>query len=32
MELFERFPQLGKFTLHNEGRTVAAEKVLKIIE
>ncbi|CAF1502194.1 unnamed protein product, partial [Rotaria sordida] len=26
------FPQLGRFTLRDEGRTVAVGKVLKIIE
>jgi len=32
MELFHRFPQLGQFTLANEGRTIAVGKVIKIIE
>ncbi|CAF1046768.1 unnamed protein product [Adineta steineri] len=32
MEPFKRFPQLGRFTLRDEGRTVAVGKVLKIIE
>ena len=32
METFKRFPQLGRFTLRDEGRTVAVGKVLKIIE
>ncbi|CAF4986127.1 unnamed protein product [Rotaria sp. Silwood1] len=32
MEPFKRFPQLGRFTLRNEGRTIAIGKVLEIIE
>ncbi|CAF1352201.1 unnamed protein product [Rotaria sordida] len=32
MEPFKRFPQLGRFTLHDEGRTIAIGKVLEIIE
>jgi peptide chain release factor subunit 3 len=32
MEPFKRFPQLGRFTLRDEGRTVAVGKVLKVIE
>ncbi|CAF4072081.1 unnamed protein product [Rotaria sordida] len=32
METFKCFPQLGRFTLRDEGRTVAVGKVLKIIE
>jgi len=32
MEPFKHFPQLGRFTLRDEGRTVAVGKVLKIIE
>lgn len=32
MEPFKRFPQLGRFTLRDEGRTVAVGKVLKIVE
>src|SRR4051812_5451654 len=32
METFKRFPQLGRFTLRDEGRTVAVAKVLKIVE
>ncbi len=32
MEPFKRYPQLGRFTLRDEGRTVAVGKVLKIIE
>ena len=32
MEILKRFPQLGRFTLRDEGRTVAVGKVLKIVE
>jgi len=32
MEPFKHFPQLGRFTLRDEGRTVAVGKVLKIVE
>jgi len=32
MESFKHFPQLGRFTLRDEGRTVAVGKVLKIVE
>ncbi|CAF0745866.1 unnamed protein product [Didymodactylos carnosus] len=32
MEPFKKFPQLGRFTLRDEGKTVAVGKVLKIIE
>ncbi|CAF3684525.1 unnamed protein product, partial [Rotaria sp. Silwood1] len=32
MELFESFPQLGRFTLSSGGRTIAVGKVIKIIE
>jgi len=32
MELFEYYPQLGQFTLHDKDRTVAVGKVLEIIE
>jgi translation elongation factor EF-1alpha len=32
MELFEHFPRLGRFTLDNDGRTLAIGKVLEIIE
>ncbi|CAF4889454.1 unnamed protein product [Rotaria sp. Silwood1] len=32
MEPFKRFPQLGRFILCDEGRTVAFGKVLKILE
>ncbi|CAF1355286.1 unnamed protein product [Rotaria sordida] len=31
MELFNRFPRLGQFTLQDDGRTFAVGKVLKII-
>ncbi len=32
MEIFECYPQLGTYTLHDGERTVALGKVLKIIE
>jgi translation elongation factor EF-1alpha len=32
MEPFKRFPQLGRFTLCDEDRTVAVGKILKIVE
>ncbi len=32
MELFEHFPRLGRFTLDNDGRTLAIVKVLEIIQ
>lgn len=32
MEKFKDFPQMGRFTLRDEGRTVALGKVLKILE
>ncbi|CAF3806271.1 unnamed protein product [Rotaria magnacalcarata] len=32
METFKHFPQLGRFTLRDEGRTVAVGKVLRIVE
>ncbi|KAL3876303.1 hypothetical protein ACJMK2_034166 [Sinanodonta woodiana] len=32
METFKEFPQMGRFTLRDEGRTVAIGKVLKVIE
>ncbi|CAF1396805.1 unnamed protein product [Rotaria sordida] len=32
METFKCFPQLGRFTLRDEGRIVAVGKILKIIE
>ena len=32
MESFKLFPQLGRFTLRYENKTVAVGKVLKVIE
>jgi peptide chain release factor subunit 3 len=32
MEPFKLFPQLGRFTLRDEGKTIATGKVLKVIE
>lgn len=32
MEPFKEFPQMGRFTLRDEGKTVAFGKVLKVIE
>jgi len=32
LEVFKKFPQLGRFTLRDEGKTIAIGKVLKIIE
>ena len=32
MEAFADYPQLGRFTLRDEGRTVAIGKVLKLLE
>jgi len=32
MEPFKTFPQMGRFTLRDEGRTIAIGKVLKVIE
>ncbi|CAI4225051.1 unnamed protein product [Auanema sp. JU1783] len=32
LEPFKEFPQLGRFTLRDEGKTVAIGKVLKIVE
>lgn len=32
MEQFKLFPQMGRFTLRDEGKTIAIGKVLKIIE
>lgn len=32
MEPFKDFPQMGRFTLRDEGRTIAIGKVLKVIE
>jgi peptide chain release factor subunit 3 len=32
LETFENYPQLGRFTIRDEGRTVAIGKVLKLVE
>jgi peptide chain release factor subunit 3 len=32
LEAFKDFPQMGRFTLRDEGRTIAIGKVLKVIE
>ncbi|KAF0303049.1 Eukaryotic peptide chain release factor GTP-binding subunit ERF3A [Amphibalanus amphitrite] len=32
LDVFKKFPQLGRFTLRDEGKTIAIGKVLKIIE
>ncbi|VDN51172.1 unnamed protein product [Dracunculus medinensis] len=32
MEPFKDFPQMGRFTLRDEGRTIAVGKVLKVVE
>jgi len=32
LELFKDFPQMGRFTLRDEGRTIAIGKVVKLIE
>ena len=32
MEKFADFPQMGRITLRDEGRTVAIGKVMKIVE
>jgi len=32
MEPFKLYPQLGRFTLRDEGKTIAVGKVLKIVE
>jgi hypothetical protein len=32
LEAFKEYPQLGRFTLRDEGKTVARGKVLKVIE
>lgn len=32
MEPFKEFPQMGRFTLRDEGKTIAIGKVLKVIE
>jgi peptide chain release factor subunit 3 len=31
MEAFKDFPQMGRFTLRDEGKTIAIGKVLKVI-
>lgn len=32
LETFLEFPQMGRFTLRDEGKTVAIGKVVKIVE
>jgi peptide chain release factor subunit 3 len=32
LELFKDFPQMGRFTLRDEGKTIAIGKVVKIVE
>lgn len=32
MESFKQFPQMGRFTLRDEGKTIAIGKVLKVVE
>lgn len=32
LEAFKDFPQMGRFTLRDEGRTIAIGKVLKVVE
>ncbi|CAB3388941.1 Hypothetical predicted protein [Cloeon dipterum] len=32
LEPFKLFPQMGRFTLRDEGKTIAIGKVLKVIE
>ncbi len=32
LEPFKEFPQMGRFTLRDEGKTIAIGKVLKVIE
>ena len=32
MEAFKDFPVMGRFTLRDEGKTIAIGKVLKVIE
>ena len=32
VEVFKEFPQMGRFTLRDEGKTIAIGKVLKIVE
>lgn len=32
METFKDFPQMGRFTLRDEGKTIAIGKILKVVE
>ena len=32
MEPFKDFPQMGRFTLRDEGKTIAMGKVLRVVE
>jgi peptide chain release factor subunit 3 len=32
MDLFKNFPQMGRFMLRDEGKTIAIGKIVKIIE
>ena len=32
IDLYEKFPQMGRFTLRDEGKTIAMGKVKKLIE
>ena len=32
METFKNFPQMGRFTLRDEGKTIAIGKILKVVE
>lgn len=32
MEPFKKFPQMGRFTLRDEGKTIAIGKVLRVVE
>ncbi|XP_013776208.1 eukaryotic peptide chain release factor GTP-binding subunit ERF3A-like isoform X1 [Limulus polyphemus] len=32
MESFKKFPQMGRFTLRDEGRTIAIGKILRVVE
>jgi len=32
MEPFSEYPQLGRFTLRDEGKTVAIGKIIKVLE
>ena len=32
IESFKKFPQMGRFTLRDEGRTIAIGKVLKLLD